>query len=261
MNKYNRIVVKIGSSTLTYPNGALNLRRMDKIVEVLADIKNSGVQTVVVSSGAQAVGLGKLGFKEKPKEISAKQAIAAVGQCELMYIYDKLFSEYNHTVAQVLLTGDDIADGKRRGFVENTLFKLLDFGCIPIINENDTVAVDEIVSIGDNDTLSAIVSQLIGADLLVLMSDIEGLFDGNPRRSPDAKLIPVIDDLDLAASYCQGAGSALGTGGMDTKIGAAKIARDIGADMIIMDGSRPEKLYDAVEGRPCGTLFPFGNSR
>ena len=257
---YKRIVVKIGSSTLTYPNGMLNIRRVRRIVEVLSDIKNSGLQLVVVTSAAVSLGVGKLGLPGKPADMPTKQAAAAVGQCELMYLYDKLFSEHNHTVAQLLLTGDDFSHPERQEHCRNTLSRLLEIGCIPIINENDTVAVKEII-IGDNDTLSAYVTRLCGADLLVLMSDIDGLFDSNPHLNPEAKLVPCISDRELAASMAGGSVSAVGTGGMCTKIEAAHIARDCGADMIILNGSRPDNLYLAVEGKPVGTLFPFSKGR
>ncbi|MEG1651854.1 MAG: glutamate 5-kinase, partial [Oscillospiraceae bacterium] len=242
---YKRIVVKIGSSTLTHETGLLNLRRIEKLVRVLADVKNSGVQLIIVTSGAVAIGVGKLGFNSRPKEMSAKQACASVGQCELMYMYDKLFSVYNHTVSQVLLSGEDIADPMRRRYVENTLERLLEYGCIPVINENDTVSVKELV-IGDNDTLSAIVSTVIAADLLIIMSDIDGLFDSDPRKNPNAKLIPVMDDLDYASSIAGGSGSELGTGGMATKIEAARALRGFGADMVIINGNNPDNIYAAV---------------
>ncbi len=258
MNKYKRVVVKIGSSTLTHNTGHLNLRRMNRLIEVLADIKNSGAELVIVTSGAVAIGSGKLGFSKKPDDMATKQAAAAVGQCELMYIYDKLFSEYNHIVSQLLLTNGDIADPERRKNVENTLYRLIELGCIPIINENDTVSVKEI-EVGvfnENDTLSAIVSHLIHADLLILVSDIDGLYDSNPHTNPDAKLIPVVEDLDFAEQAASGSVSGVGTGGMSTKINAAAIVKDSKTDMIILNGDDPDNLYLAVEGKPVGTYFP-----
>lgn len=250
-----RIVIKIGTSTLTHRSGLLNIRRVEHLCKVFSDLKNAGHELVIVSSGAIGVGVGKLSLKEKPADIPTKQAAAAVGQCELMYIYDKLFAEYNHTVAQILITGEDIESPKRAKNFHNTIFRLLELGALPIINENDTIAVDEIV-IGDNDTLGAIVASTIGADLLILLSDIDGLFTADPQRDPGAKLIPVVEtitpEMEAAA---RGAGSALGTGGMQTKLAAARIATGAGVEMVIANGTRPDALYDIVEGKPCGTRF------
>lgn len=258
MSKYKRVVVKIGSSTITHETGMINLRQIEKIVKVLSDIKNSGVELVFVTSGAIPVGCGKLGFKSKPEDMASKQAAAAVGQCELMYIYDKLFSEYNHIVSQVLLTNDDFVDDVRRTFVENTLTKLIELGCIPIINENDTVSVKEIEAgvFSENDELSAIVCQLINADLLVLVSDIDGLYDSNPKINPNATLIPVVSDYCEAEKYASGTFSKLGTGGMNTKIKAASLVTSTGSDAVILNGDNPDNFYLAVEGRPIGTFFP-----
>jgi glutamate 5-kinase len=256
--KYSRVVVKIGSSTLTHATGQLNIRRMEQLVKVLSDIKNSGIELIVVSSGAMAIGRGKLGYEGKPEDIATKQAAAAVGQCELMYLYDKQFAEYNHTVAQVLLTNDDVADPDRRKYVENTLFRLLELRCIPIINENDTVSVREI-EVGvfnENDALSAIVTRLLKADLLILVSDIDGLYDSDPHLNQSAKLLPVVEDLDYAESVASGSVSGVGSGGMNTKINAAWIVRESGSDMVIVNGNDPENLYLAVAGKPVGTLFP-----
>lgn len=255
MQNENIVVVKIGSSTLTHGTGHLNLRRLNALAETLADIKNAGVKLVLVSSGAIAVGVGKLGLKARPDDISTKQAAAAVGQCELMYIYDELFARYNHTVAQVLLTSGDIGDPDRRRYIENTLNKLLEMDCLPIINENDTVAVNEIV-IGDNDRLSAIVAKLLGARLLVLVSDIDGLYSADPHTDPAAELIPVVTDLESAKQISGGAGSALGTGGMATKIDAASVLKGSGTDMVVINGDDPSNIYLAVEGKPIGTFFP-----
>jgi len=255
-----RIVVKIGSSTLTYQNGLLNIRRAGRIVEVLSDIKNSGAELIVVTSGAVAMGVGKLGLPGKPSDMPTKQAAAAIGQCELMYLYDKLFSEHNHTVAQLLLTGEDFTHPERREHCHNTLLRLLEMGCIPIINENDTVSVKEII-IGDNDTLSAYIARLCEADMLIIMSDIEGLYDSDPHLDPEAKLVPVIDDLERAAAMAGGSISKVGTGGMSTKIEAAGIAKDCGCDMVILNGQEPDNLYLAAEGSPVGTLFPFWRGR
>ena len=251
-----RIVVKIGTSTLAYPTGRLNIRLTENLVKVLSDLKNAGHEIILVSSGAIAVGFGKLLLPSRPTEMSVKQACAAVGQCELMYTYDRLFSAYDHTVAQILLTGVDIEHASRRENIQNTLTRLLELGALPIINENDTVATDEITSIGDNDTLAAIVTCCIKADLLVLLSDIDGLYTANPHTHPDAKLIPLVEDITPEVmALADGAGSALGTGGMSTKLRAARMVTSSGADMVIANGSHPELLYDIAEGRAAGTRF------
>ena len=210
----------------------------------------------MVSSGAIAVGFGKLLLPTRPTELSVKQACAAVGQCELMYTYDRLFTVYNHTVAQLLLTGADMDTPDRRQNFQNTLTRLLEMGALPIINENDTVSTDEITSIGDNDTLAALVSHCIRADLLVLLSDIDGLYTANPHTHPDARLIPQVAEItpDILA-LADGAGSALGTGGMSTKLRAARMVTADGADMVIANGSHPELLYDIADGKPAGTRF------
>jgi len=250
-----RIVVKIGTSTLAHPTGHMNIRRIDQLCKVFSDIKNAGHELIMVSSGAIGMGIGKLGLRQRPKDIPTKQAAAAVGQCELMYTYDKLFSEYNHTVAQLLITGDDIAHEDRHENFSNTINRLLELDAIPIINENDTVATHEIV-IGDNDTLAAIVSQSIHADLLVLLSDIDGLYTADPHTDPKAKLIPVVNKIDDAVMALAGdSNTNLGTGGMQTKLQAAKICLECGCDMIITNGSNPECLYDILEGKQIGTMF------
>ncbi len=252
-----RLVVKVGTSTLAYETGLINIRHIEALVKVLSDLKNAGLQVVLVSSGAIGVGAGKLGLGGRPREMRAKQAAAAVGQCELMYLYDKLFSAYNHTVAQVLLTGDVVADEHRRANVVNTFECLLEWGAIPIVNENDTVSVEEI-KIGDNDTLSAQVAQLVGADLLVLMSDIDGLYSDDPRRNPEARLVPQVTRVDKALlDTARGAGS-LGTGGMLTKLKAARQVMAQGIDMVIVNGCDPQNLYAVLEGKPIGTRFISG---
>ena len=250
-----RIVIKVGTSTLAHPTGRLNIRHMEKLCKVLSDIKNQGSEIILVSSGAIGMGMGKLMLRERPKALTEKQAAAAVGQCELMYTYDKLFSEYNHTVAQILLTGSDVRDEQRRQNFTNTVNKLLEFGALPIINENDTVATDEIV-IGDNDTLAAIVATHIKADLLVLLSDIDGLYTNNPRTDKNARLIPVVTELtpEIMAS-AGGKGSEIGTGGMLTKLTAAESVMNNGCDMIIANGSDPNVLYDILDGKNIGTRF------
>ena len=250
-----RIVIKIGTSTLAHPSGHLNIRRVEQLCKVISDIKNAGHETILVSSGAIGMGVGKLGLQQRPKDIPTKQAAAAVGQCELMYIYDKLFAEYHHTVAQLLITGEDVANETRHQNFSNTINRLLELGALPIINENDTVATDEIV-IGDNDTLAAIVAESVKADLLVLLSDINGLYTADPRKDPDAKLIPLVEKIDESIlSLAGGSGSNLGTGGMATKLQAAKICMSCGCDMIITNGDRPEDLYDIADGKSVGTLF------
>ena len=250
-----RIVVKVGTSTLAYPTGRLNIRRVEMLCKVLSDLKNAGHEIVLVSSGAIGMGVGKLGLPCRPKDIPTKQAAAAVGQCELMYTYDKLFSEYNHAVAQILLTGSDVEQATRRQNFHNTLFRLLELGVLPIINENDTVGTEEIV-IGDNDTLAAIVAVSAGADLLVLLSDIDGLYTADPHRDSTAKLISRVDALTPEIfALAQGKGSDLGTGGMITKLRAAAMAMENGMDMVIANGADPRILYSVVEGAEAGTRF------
>ena len=250
-----RVVVKIGTSTLAHSTGHLNIRRVETICKVLSDIKNSGHELILVSSGAIGMGVGKLGLRERPKDIPTKQAAAAVGQCELMYFYDKLFGEYHHTVAQLLITGDDIGCQKRHVNFSNTLNRLLELGALPILNENDTIATDEIV-IGDNDTLAAIVAQSVEADLLVLLSDIDGLYTADPHSNPDAKLIHRVYKIDADVMALAGVSSTtLGTGGMVTKLRAAEICLSCGCDMVIANGKSPELLYDILEGREVGTRF------
>ena len=256
MNEVRRIVVKVGSSTLTYDNGKPNIRRIERLVRTISDLQNRGFEMVLVSSGAVAVGTAKLGLAERPKELSVKQAAAAVGQCELMHIYDKMFLEYGINVAQILLTRENIVDDDQRANIHNTFTALTKIGVVPIINENDTVATDEITSIGDNDTLAAIVACCCKADLLVLLSDIDGLYTANPHTHPDAKLIPLVERITPEVlALADGAGSALGTGGMSTKLRAAQMVTAEGADMVIANGSHPELLYDIADGRPAGTRF------
>lgn len=251
-----RIVVKVGTSTLAHPTGRLNIQRMEKLCKVLSDLKNMGHEIILVSSGAIAMGFGKLNLSERPKDVPTKQASAAVGQCELMYIYDKLFTEYNHTVAQLLITAPDIEEGGvRKQNFHNTLARLLELGALPVINENDTISTEEF-GIGDNDTLSAIVAVTIQADLLILLSDIDGLFDGDPRKNPDAKLIDTVEKIDEhIISLGGGSGSNLGTGGMATKLRAAQMSTAAGCEMVIANGQSPEVLYDVAAGKRVGTRF------
>ena len=259
-----RIVVKVGTSTLAHATGRLNIQRMERLCRVLSDLKNAGHEIILVSSGAIGMGVGKLNLPGRPKDMPTKQAAAAVGQCELMYTYDKQFTEYSHTVAQLLLTGEDIKSEQRSRNVRNTLSRLLELGALPIINENDAVATDEIGvenTIGENDSLSAIVAAAIGADLLVLLSDIDGLYDKDPRRHPDARLIPTVERVDDELfTLAEDSSTGLGTGGMITKLRAAAIATEAGCEMVIANGSKPEVLYDIAAGRPAGTRFLTGRA-
>ena len=258
MNEFKnaqRIVVKVGTSTLTYETGRVNIRRMKKLVEVLSDLKNSGKQITLVTSGAIGVGVGKLGLSEKPKDTPGRQAAATVGQCELMFMYDKLFSEYGHTTGQLLVTKDDIDDSERKNNLINCFNKLLEYGAIPIVNENDAVAVEEIV-FGDNDNLSAIVAKLISADGLIILTDIDGLFSANPKTDSDAVLIPVVNEITPEIEkLAGGSGSSRGTGGMITKLHAAKTAGGAGIPTVIINGTNPDDIYRVLEGRQTGTLF------
>ena len=253
--KNMRIVVKVGTSTLAHATGRLNIRRVEQLCKVLSDLKNAGHEVVLVSSGAIGMGVGKLSLKGRPQDMPTKQAAAAVGQCELMYVYDKLFSEYNHTVAQILLTGSDLDHDDRRRNFHNTIMRLLELDTLPIVNENDTVATEEI-AVGDNDTLAAVVAVEVGAQLLVLLSDIDGLYTADPHKHPDAVLISRVAALTPEIiALAGGKGSELGSGGMQTKLRAAQLATASGADMIIANGQRPELLYDIVDGKPAGTRF------
>ena len=250
-----RIVIKLGTSTLAHTTGRLNIRRVEELCKVISDIKNAGHEIILVSSGAIGMGIGKLGLMEKPEDIPTKQAAAAVGQCELMYTYDKLFSKYHHTVAQLLITGADLEHEVRYHNFTNTISRLLELSAIPVINENDTVATEEIV-IGDNDTLGAIVAKSISADLLILLSDINGLYTADPHKDENAQLIPVVRTIDdTMYKLAGGKGSALGTGGMITKLHAAEICLESDCDMVIANGDKPAYLYDIIEGKAIGTRF------
>ncbi len=250
-----RIVIKVGTSTLTYETGKINIRRMVKLCSVLADLHNSGREIVLVTSGAIGVGVGKLGLKERPQDIPGRQAAATVGQCELMFMYDKFFGENGVKTGQLLITKSDIENSRRRKNLENTFEKLFEYGAVPVVNENDSVATEEIVY-GDNDSLSAIVACLIGADALIILSDIDGLFDDNPNENPDARLIPVVREIDdEIRALCGGAGTSRGTGGMVTKVHAAEIAAEKGIPTVIMNGSAPQDIYKLIDGHSVGTLF------
>ena len=253
-----KIVIKIGTSTLAYPTRHLNIRRTEDLCRTVSDIKNAGHEIILVSSGAIGMGVGKLSLKERPTDIPTKQAAAAVGQCELMYTYDKLFGEYNHTVAQILLTGDDFGHADRLSNFTNTISRLLELGVLPIINENDTIATEEI-KVGDNDTLSALVAVNVGADMLILLSDIDGLYTANPRTDVTAELIREVHGGITEELYrlAGGEGSSLGTGGMRTKLRAAEICYGAGCDMVIANGRDPSLLYAITEGVPavCTRFF------
>ncbi len=250
-----KITVKVGTSTLTHKTGRLNIRRVEELCKVLSDVKNAGHEIVLVSSGAIGMGVGKLNMAERPKDMPTKQAAAAVGQCELMYVYDKLFQEHNHTVAQILITGEDLADQTRHDNFTNTLMRLLELGALPIINENDTIATSEI-AVGDNDTLGALVAASVGSDLFVVLTDIDGLYTSDPRHDERAEFIREVREItEEMLDGAGGGGTELATGGMATKLSAAKIAMDAGVDMIIVNGQNPAVIYDAVDGKPVGTRF------
>ena len=253
-----RIVIKIGTSTLTHTGGHLNIRRVEALCKTISDIRNAGHELILVSSGAIAMGVSKLGLKKRPEDIPTKQAAAAVGQCELMYIYDKLFGEYHHTVSQLLITGDDTRSPERHRNFSNTLERLLELGALPIINENDTVATEEL-GIGDNDTLAAIVAESVRADLLILLSDIDGLYTADPRTDPEAVLLPEVTEIsDEIRALAGVSGTSLGTGGMVTKLQAAQICLDCGCEMVIANGDSDDVLYDIIDGKKVGTRFHRG---
>lgn len=259
--KAHRIVIKVGTSTLTYKTGKMNLKRIDRMAMILSDLRNQGKEIILVSSGAIGVAVGKLGMKERPRSTKMKQAAAAVGQCELMFLYDKVFSDYNNTVAQILLTRDDIGIPRRKRNMQNTFNALLEMGIIPVVNENDTVALEEI-GIGDNDKLSAYVAKMVDADLLILFSDIDGLYSSDPRKDADAKLLPVVYDIESIRKSASGAVSGQGTGGMITKLAAAKIATESGIHMIIANGDNMDIIYDILDEKEVkGTLFVSKNFR
>ena len=250
-----RLVVKVGTSTLTYDTGKINLRRMSMLARVLSDLKNAGMEIVLVTSGAIGVGVGKLGLKERPKDTPGRQAAATVGQCELMFLYDKFFGEYGNITGQLLVTKDDFDNEERHRNLHNSFMKLFEYGAIPVVNENDSVAVEEIVY-GDNDSLSAHVAEIVDADALVILTDIDGLFSANPREDENAVLIHIVDEInDDILALAGGSGTNRGTGGMITKLLAARIATTAGIDTVVMNGSDPEDIYKLIDGRQIGTLF------
>ena len=254
-----RGVVKVGTSTITYENGRMNMRNIDRLARAIADLMNSGRDVVLVTSGAIGVGVGCLDLPERPSEMRDKQAVAAVGQCELMNVYSRCFAEYSRVVAQILLTKDGIDDPITRANISNTMEALLEKGILPIVNENDTVSTAEIPhagTFGDNDTLSALVARVVNADLLIILSDIDAVYDSNPRENPDAKRISVVNEVtDALIAAAGGAGSALGTGGMQTKIIAMKMMMDHGIAGVIAEGSQSQILEDILDGEDIGTLF------
>ena len=250
-----RIVVKVGTSTLTYDTGKINIRRMSKLAQVLSDLKNAGIEVTLVTSGAIGVGVGKLGLKERPKDTPGRQAAATVGQCELMFLYDKFFGEFGNITGQLLVTKDDFENEERHTNLHNSFMKLFEYGAIPVVNENDSVAVEEIV-FGDNDSLSAHVAKIVGADTLIILTDIEGLFSANPREDENAVLIHTVDEItDDILALAGGSGTNRGTGGMITKLHAAQIATEAGINTVVMNGDDPEDIYKLIDGRQIGTLF------
>lgn len=256
-----RLVVKVGTSTLTHETGKINIRRMVKLCSVLADLHNSGREVILVTSGAIGVGVGKLGLKERPGDIPGRQAAATVGQCELMFMYDKYFGENGVKTGQLLITKSDIENEKRSKNLENTFLKLFEYEAVPIVNENDSVATEEIVY-GDNDSLSAIVARLVKADALIILSDIDGLYDDNPNENPDARLIPVVREINEdVLALCGGAGTSRGTGGMVTKIHAAEIATEAGIPTVIMNGTAPQDIYKLIDGHSVGTVFTVSSKQ
>ena len=257
LKQKKRVVIKIGSSSLTHPEtGALNLLKIERLIRLISDLRGEGREVVLVSSGAIAAGRQALGHTRKPDSLAQKQAYAVVGQARLMMVYQKIFAEYNQTAAQVLLTKDTMVNDASRYNAQNTFEELLKLGTIPVVNENDTVSTYEI-KFGDNDRLSAIVSALIGADLLVLLSDIDGLYSDDPKMNPDAEFISQVDELSdaLMSMGKSTSGSDVGTGGMAAKLYAAKIAAGSGTDMVIANGDDVGVIWDILEGREVGTLF------
>lgn len=250
-----RIVIKVGTSSLTYDTGKINIRKIENLVRVVSDLRNRGIEVALVSSGAVGAGVGKLNLKEKPSDTRAKQALAAIGQATLVSIYDKFFSEYGHSAAQVLLTKFILDEEIRYINTKNTFETMFDYGVVPIVNENDVISTYEL-EFGDNDTLSAHIAKLVDAQLLIILSDIDGFYNADPGKCSDAEIIPVISEInDTIMSLAGGAGSRRGTGGMRTKLKAAEIVTASGIDMIITNGSAPERIYDILDGKPVGTLF------
>ncbi len=258
-NEVNRIVIKVGTSTLAHPNGKANIRHIKKLVSVISDIRNSGKEVALVTSGAIGIGAGKLNIT-KPRDTAGRQATSAIGQCELMFIYDKIFAEYGYATGQFLLTKRDVDNVECKENLINAFEKVFEYGAIPIINENDVVAIDEIVY-GDNDSLSAIVARLIKADKLIILTDIDGLYDRNPEEEGATLISEVTEINDDLFAIAGGRGSTLGTGGMTTKLQAAKIATQAGIETIIINGKDPDNVYKILDGEKIGTLFVTKKSR
>lgn len=256
LKNVKRVVIKVGTTSLTYSNGRLNLRRMEALAWVLSDLCNKGIEVVLVSSGAIAVGAERLGLSERPRDVVGKQASSAVGQAVLMQMYEKFFAEYNKKVAQILVTKDAFSAETKRRNIKNTIDRLLELNVIPIVNENDSVATDELGEFSDNDTLSAYVATVVGSDLLIILSDIEGLFTCDPNKNKDAQIINVVNEIDdKIYSIAGGSASLLGTGGMITKVKAADMLNKKGIHMVIAKGDEPTLLFDILEGKDIGTLF------
>lgn len=251
----HRVVVKVGSSTLSHASGQLNLRRIEALAKTLSDLKNAGKQVILVSSGAVSAGIAKIALGRRPSSLEEKQAMASIGQSELMKLYDRFFSDYGHKVAQILMTRDVVDNPVRRTAAENTFNTLLEMGCIPIVNENDAVSTDELTKFGGNDILSAHVANLCRADILINLSDIDGLYDSDPRKNPNAKFVEKVDDIDAILGFAGGAGTDRGTGGMEAKLTAAKMVTENGIPMFIMNGHDPEILYELLDGKHVGTYF------
>ncbi|WP_177920691.1 glutamate 5-kinase [uncultured Eubacterium sp.] len=249
-----RIVVKVGTSTLTHKTGKTNIARISDLVNVLADLHNMGHEIILVSSGAIAIGTSRLGLKRKPDTIMGKQAAAAVGQGELMFLYDKFFGEYDVVVSQLLFTYDALENPDNKEHLTNTFNQLLEYGSIPVVNENDSVSIEELLN-GDNDCLSATVAELIGADMLILLTDTDGLYDGNPSENPEARLIDIVEEITEEIEAFAGGAGKRGTGGFMTKVKAAKIATSAGISVVVMNGADPKKIYDVLNGENVGTKF------
>lgn len=249
-----RIVVKVGTSTLTHKTGKTNIARISDLVNVLADLHNMGHEIILVSSGAIAIGISRLGLKRKPDTIMGKQAAAAVGQGELMFLYDKFFGEYDVVVSQLLFTYDALENPDNKEHLTNTFNQLLEYGSIPVVNENDSVSIEELLN-GDNDCLSATVAELIGADMLILLTDTDGLYDGNPSENPEARLIDIVEEITEEIEAFAGSAGKRGTGGFMTKVKAAKIATSAGIPVVVMNGADPKKIYDVLNGENVGTKF------
>lgn len=259
LENIKRIVIKVGTSTLTHETGRINLLRMDRLSMAVSELINQGHEVILVSSGAIGVGMGKLSLKERPRVMGMKQALAAIGQCELMNIYSKMFSSYNQIVAQILLTRNDVDDEIKRKNIENTFEHLLEKHVLPIVNANDTVSTDEISSMeyfGDNDTLSAVVAKIVHADLLIILSDIDGFYDSDPRENKNCRLIDTVTEINDYIMNCAGGeGTKLGTGGMVTKLNAANAVINAGIHMVLASGNDPFIIFDILRGEKVGTLF------